>query len=588
MQNRCGITLPTKPLSKSYLHGASCHPLETLTLAEALENTAVKYPQKEAMIYYSINKKKDVLVFEEWQSKSRKIGAALKKLGINRGDNVAILAPNCNEFLIAAWGVLYIGATVVCLSYELKSGEDIFNKLSITKCRGLFIYNDNNPMTKQVLERLMNCDKGWYRYEYATPVVVTIGITFDGTKSYDQLLSISKQADVDDVIKNMFKQNCEDIAFIALTSGSTGAPKTVPINHQSILNAYYFSCKLRGGMDEGSIFFNDGPFTWLGGLMLPVSVVRLGVTGVSIHTSATVSERQTDFTLKCIKSERCTHIMAMAYLMYDIIKSDSEMKYSITSLETIFIGGQKVPINLVEGMRDVFKALTVVNLYGASEIGGAVVTTDICDPLVVDGRVTVGFPIPHAEVKLIDENGYIVPINQPGEVCLRGHNWVSKAFQDEHGWFHTGDIGEMDSAGRLYIFGRCKDMIKRGTLSIVTGPLEQTLATNESIEGVYVVGVPDERLYEEICACIEVKPGANLTAEDMRNWCDEVFTAEGTADGKSMAPKYFVFVDSFPLRPNGKLDRIQLRATAMKQLHLPYISDGFAHRDSNSTGLKAE
>ncbi|CAH1776280.1 unnamed protein product [Owenia fusiformis] len=509
---------------------------------------------------------KDVLVFEEWQSKSRKIGAALKKFGINRGDNVAILAPNCNEFLIAAWGVLYIGATVVCLSYELKSGEDIFNKIKSAKCRGLFIYNDNSPIANRVIERVVNQDNELN--ENTKPVIISIGKPFGNSNFYDDILLIPKQIEVDDVIRNMLQQNCEDDAFIVLTSGSSGSPKAVPISHQAMLNAYYFSCSLRGGIDDKSVFFNDRPLSWLGGLNLAVCVARIGVTGISIDTSTTVSEKQTEFLLECLKSEKCTHLMAMPYLMYDIIHSDSKTKYSIESLETIFVCGQKIPENLVEGMKHIFKGLTVVNAYGSSEIGGTMVTTAISEPLVVNGRVTVGFPVPHAEVKLIDENGYIVPINQPGEVCLRGHNWVSKAFQDEHGWFHTGDIGEMDSAGRLYIFGRCKDMIKRGTLSIVSGPLEQTLATNESIEGVYVVGVPDERLYEEICACIEVKPDANLTAEDMRNWCDEVFTEEGTADGKSMAPKYFVFVDSFPLRPNGKLDRIQLRATAMKQLCL--------------------
>ncbi|CAH1776279.1 unnamed protein product [Owenia fusiformis] len=566
MQSRCGITLPSKPLTKSHIHGASGLPLETLTLAEALENTAMEYPKKEAIIYHSINKAKDVMLFEEWQSKSRKIGAALKKFGINRGDNVAILVPNCNEFLIAAWGVLYIGATAVCLSYELKSGEDIFDKIKSAKCRGLFIYYDNSPMADRVLKRALDQDNGLH--EIGKPLIISIGKSFDGTHSFDNLLNIPSPAEVDDVIKNMFKLNCEDNAFIALTSGSTGTPKTVNMNHQALLNSFYFSCSLKGGMDEKSVFFNDRPLSWLGGLMLPVCVVKMGTTGVSIDTSTTVSGTQTEFILECMKSEGCTHIIAMPYLMYDIIHSDSNIKYSITSLKTIIVGGQKIPENLVQRMRDIFKGLTVANVYGSSEIGGPVVTTAISDPLVVDGRVTVGFPIPHAEVKLIDENGYIVPINQPGEVCLRGHNWVSKAFQDEHGWFHTGDIGEMDSAGRLYIFGRCKDMIKRGTLSIVTGPLEQTLATNESIEGVYVVGVPDERLYEEICACIEVKPDANLTADDMRSWCDEVFTAEGTADGISMAPKYFVFVDSFPLRPNGKLDRGQLKTLAMAQLKM--------------------
>ncbi|CAH1801842.1 unnamed protein product [Owenia fusiformis] len=566
MQSRFGITLPNKPLTRSHIHGASSIPLETVTLAEALDDTAMKYPQKEAIIYHSINKARDVMLFEEWQSKSRKIGAALKRLGINLGDNVAILAPNCNEFLIAAWGVFYIGATAVFLSYELKSGEDIISKIKSTKCRGLFIYNDSSSMANRVLEEVLNQDTGLHEIE--KPLIISIGKSFDGTHSFDDLLNTPTPAEVDDVIKNMFKINCEDSAFVALTSGSTGTPKIVNINHQAILNSFYYSCSLRGGMDEKSVIFNDRPLSWIGGLMMPVCAVKMGTTGVSIDTSTTVSGTQTEFILECIKSEGCTHMIAMPYLMYDIIHSDLKMKDTITSLETIFVGGQKVPENLVQGMRDIFKGLTVVNLYGSSEIGGTVLSTSISEPLVVDGCVTVGYPIPHTEVKLIDENGYVIPIGQHGEICLRGHNWVSKAFQDEHGWFHTGDIGEMDSAGRLYIFGRCKDMIKRGTLAIVTGPLEQTLATNERIEAVYVVGVPDERLYEEICACIEVKPDANLTADDMRSWCDEVFTAEGTADGISMAPKYFVFVDSFPLRPNGKIDRGQLKTLAMAQLHM--------------------
>ncbi|CAH1774020.1 unnamed protein product [Owenia fusiformis] len=550
------ITLPNAPLTRSYLYGAPKTPLVDMTLAEALNKTTEKYPEKIAITYLDPTQETShSMTFLEWQKSSKNLAASLKKMGITSRHHVAILAPNCKEFLIATWGLFYIGATAVFLSHELKSGEDILGKLKATKCKGLIIFNDDGPMVSSIIETILFDPK----CRVPTRFIVTIGqSTHDGIHSLQTLINSAREADLSNLERatggNLSGNND---AIVCFTAGTTGNPKAVPLNHVSLINAFTFILR-RFGIDDQQVFFNDRPLTWLGGFLSPLCAVLFGARVVSVDTSKTVNQHDTEFILGTMNREDVTHAMTLPYLLYDIVHFGEKSEYKLRHLKAIFVSGQMVPSNLVADMIAAYPNITAFNAYGNTETSGPIVTIFAGENLMQDGSVTVGLPIPHCEVKIIDSNDKITPINESGEVCLRGPNWVSRPYRDSEGWFRTGDIGKMSTNGRLFILGRCKDMIKRGTRSILPSYLETVIATHPSVESVCVVGVPDERLYEEICACIVVKAGATLTAEDMTSWCDEVFAAEGTADGMSMAPKYFIFVDSLPVATIGKIDRKNL------------------------------
>jgi len=249
-------------------------------------------------------------------------------------------------------------------------------------------------------------------------------------------------------------------------------------------------------------------------------------------------------------------------------------KFDLRSLRTGIMAGSPCPIETMKEVATKMHMSEVVIVYGQTELSPGVTMTTTRDPL--DKRVTtVGRVFPHTEIKIIDpETKKIIPRGEIGEICARGYMTMrcyynnptaTRQAKDEHGWVHTGDLGSFDPEGFVHIEGRLKDMVIRGGENIYPREIEEFLHQHPKIADVYVIGVPDEKYGEELMAWIKLEEGASLTEDEIRTY----------ADGKIARykiPRYYAFVDSFPITVSGKIQKFKMREMGIEMLGLQEVA----------------
>jgi fatty-acyl-CoA synthase len=269
---------------------------------------------------------------------------------------------------------------------------------------------------------------------------------------------------------------------------------------------------------------------------------------------------EAEATLKAIEAERCTALHGVPTMFIAMLDEPDFKQYDLTSLRTGIMAGAPCPIELMRRVIDEMNMADITIGYGMTETGPLSTQTLVDDPIEL--RVgTVGRALPHTEVKIVGEDGGIVPLDEPGELCVRGYNvmlgyWGDKEQGD---WMHTGDIATMDADGYVRIVGRSKDMLIRGGENVYPREIEDFLYTNPKIEQVEVVGVPDEKFGEEIAACIKLHEGEQSTEDEVRKFCRGKLA-------HFKIPRYVFFVDEFPMTVTGKVQKFILREQLTKEL----------------------
>jgi fatty-acyl-CoA synthase len=266
------------------------------------------------------------------------------------------------------------------------------------------------------------------------------------------------------------------------------------------------------------------------------------------------------FALKAIEKYKCYSYMASPTLFVDLVNHPERKKYDITSLKNTIVGASTVPTDLLIKMKTDLNLKKIIVGYGMTETSLLASQTVHTDSSISHQKAfeSIGRPIPFVEAKIINqETGKTIPLNNDGELCLRGFNILkeyydeplkSKEAFDKHGWFKTGDICSMDEDGFLYFKSRSKDIIIRGGTNIYPAEVEAFIRTNPKIIDACVFGIPDERLGEEVAVWIRIKPNTNFTLDELKLFCEGQIA-------KFKIPKYMKIVDAFPFNPNGKVMR---------------------------------
>jgi fatty-acyl-CoA synthase len=249
-------------------------------------------------------------------------------------------------------------------------------------------------------------------------------------------------------------------------------------------------------------------------------------------------------------------------------------RYDLSSLVRIGTGGASVPVSLIEQVTERIGA-SVCNFYGQTEASPFITKTLPDDPFELQAT-TVGLPLPHSEVKLVSPaNGGTVPLGARGECCCRGYQVMAGYYQmseqtraaiDSEGWLHTGDLATMDARGYLSIVGRLKEMVIRGGENIFPREIEEFLLRHPQVGEVYVVGVPDAFFGEELLAVVRLKEGVAVTEQDLRAFCKGQISHQ-------KVPRYFQFVDAFPMTASGKVQKFILRERAIQALGLQEVAN---------------
>jgi acyl-CoA synthetase (AMP-forming)/AMP-acid ligase II len=471
--------------------------------------------------------------------------------GIEPGDRAAIWSPNIWEWIVAALGLHAAGGVLVPLNTRFKGNEAAY-VLGKSRARMLFTVTDFLDVDYVDMLRSSGAE---------TPdlerIVVLRGAVPEGATSFADFLEGGSSVAAERSYEAMMAVEAGDLSDIIFTSGTTGKPKGVMTAHGQNLRAFRDWCDVVG-LRHGDRYLIVNPFFHAFGYK--AGILASLMMGVTIHPHAVFDVPQV---MQRVAAEQITMLPGPPTLYQSILNHPDLAKFDMSSLRLSVTGAAAIPVELILRMRAELSFETIITGYGLTESCGiATMCRHDDDPETIATRS--GRAIPGIEVLCVDEHGAEVPRGEPGEVVVRGYNVMQGYFDDEDetaatidadGWLHTGDIGEMDDRGYIWITDRMKDMFITGGFNAYPAEIENLLLAHEGIAQVAVVGIPDERMGEVGMAFVVPRPDVTLDPAEVVAW-----SREHMANFK--VPRRVAIVDSLPLNASGKVLKFELRDRA--------------------------
>ncbi len=542
-------TTPMRGLS--YASGTSEVPLLGETIGANLERTVAAFPDNEAMV--------DVPSARRWTYRQLDgdvdtLARALLARGIERGDRVGIWSPNCAEWVLVQYATAKIGAILVNVNPAYRSHELTF-ALNQSGIGLLFVASadQRSDYPTMVGEVESQCPR-------------LTGTVVIGTDDWASLLAVADEVDEVAVGERAAELSFDDPINIQYTSGTTGYPKGALLSHHNILNNGYFVGELLGYTDRDRICL-PVPFYHCFGMVMG----NLGATSHGACIVIPAPSFDPGATLKAVAAERCTSLYGVPTMFIAELGHQSVGTLDLSSLRTGIMAGSPCPVEVMKRVIAEMNMAEVAICYGMTETSPVSTQTRRDDD--IDRRTaTVGRVMPHLEMKVVDTaTGQPAEIGVPGELCTRGYSvmlgyWEDPASTaqaiDAARWMHTGDLAVMRDDGYVNIVGRIKDMVIRGGENIYPREVEEYLYSHPDIVDVQVVGVPDERYGEELCAWIQVRAGVDaLTPEDLKAFCSGRLA-------HFKVPRYVHIVTEFPMTVTGKVRKGEMRERSIEILGL--------------------
>ena len=536
----------------SYACGITDIPLKGETIGQNLRQIAAKFPERTALIseyqQYRAN-------YSEFLEQVEQVAKALMAHGIRRGDRVGIWSPNRYEWVLVQYATALMGAIMVNINpgYKLSGLRYALEQSRID----LLIASSHFRKTdyiKMLDELRPDC-----LYPKQTVIIDRDWATF---------LSSASQVSDARLAEREASLQFDDPVNIQYTSGTTGYPKGATLSHHNILNNGFFIGE-RLKYTEKDIVCLPVPFYHCFGMVL-------GNMAIVTHGACIVIPGEffdPEQVLQTVENERCTSLYGVPTMFIAELDLPDFAKYNLKSLRTGIMAGAPCPIDTMRKVQSLMNMTEICVCYGMTETSP--VSTESCTDDPLELRVTtVGTVHPHVEIKIIDpESGAIVPRGTAGELCTRGYSVMlgywdnpedTKAIIDETRWLHSGDIAVMDENGYVSIVGRIKDLIIRGGENISPKEIEDFLIVHEGVSDVQVIGVYSEKYGEEVMVWIKPRPGYNVSAESLHTYCKgRIATFK--------IPRYWKFVDAFPMTVTGKIRKIEMREISEKELGLDLL-----------------
>src|SRR3954466_15174617 len=529
---------------RSYASGVASKPLIGETIGENLERAVARFGDREALVV----RHQDVrLTYAELDAQVNALARGLLGAGLVKGDRVGIWAPNCAEWVLVQFATAKAGIVLVNVNPAYRTTE-LDYALRQSGCRMLvaaraFKTSDYAAMIDEVRADLPELEQ----------VVLLDSPEWDALRAGDG--PAPDLADLD----------CDEPINIQYTSGTTGFPKGATLSHHNILNNGYFvgqGC----AYDETDRVCIPVPFYHCFGMVM-------GNLGCVTHGATMVIPEagfEPEAVLATVQEERCTSLYGVPTMFIAELSHPRFAEYDLSSLRTGIMAGSPCPIEVMKKGQSVMHMPEVTICYGMTETSPVSTQSLLDDP--IEKRVsTVGRVHPHLEVKLIDPaTGRTVERGEPGELLTRGYSVMAGYWNDpertaeavdEHRWMHTGDLATMDEDGYLNIVGRSKDMVIRGGENVYPREVGEFLYGHEDVTDVQVVGVPDIRYGEELCAFVILREGAHTTPEALQDFCRGRIA-------RYKVPRYVHIVDAFPMTVSGKVQKFKLREQAIEELRL--------------------
>ena len=544
-------------MALSYVHGASTQPLIGKTIGALFDETCAAHPDTLALV---VRHQGVRWTYAELKDRVDAFAAGLLALGLEPGDRVGIWAPNCAEWTITQFATAKAGLILVNINpaYRLSEAEYAINKVA---CRALVIAVRHK--TSEYLGMVRELREGGRLP--SVEAVITIGDDpHRGCQSFPHIEGTAKRADRARLVEIGPTLQFDDPINVQFTSGTTGFPKGATLSHHNILNNGHFVAEAIG-LRPGDRLCIPVPLYHCFGMVM-------GNLGCVTHAATMIYPGEAFeplAVLQAVAEERCQALYGVPTMFIAMLAHPDFAAFDLSSLRTGVMAGSPCPIEVMRQVIDRMHMPEVTIAYGMTETSPVSFQSGTDDSL--DRRVsTVGRVQPHLEVKVVDADGRIVPRGEPGELCTRGYSVMLGYWDDDErtaeaidraGWMHTGDLATLDDEGFCNIVGRIKDMVIRGGENVYPREIEEFLYRHPAIQDVQVIGVPDAKYGEEICAWIVLKPGEALETEAVREFCRGQIA-------HYKIPRHIRFVEGFPTTVTGKVQKFAMRDAMIAELDL--------------------
>jgi fatty-acyl-CoA synthase len=534
---------------RSYACAPGSMPLLGETITQNLFNTCQSFPGREALV--SVHQNYRATYGQLWEQVET-VAKAFLAIGVQKGDRVALWAPNCFEWVLVQYATARIGVILVNVNPAYRSSELAYvlgqSETSVIISAVSF---KGSSYKNMINEAKWSCEH--------------LRETIYLNENWENFLSLAKQTS-DEQLKAVEQSvQFDEPINIQYTSGTTGFPKGVTLSHHNLLNNGHFIGKRLNYSEQDRVCIPVPFYHCFGMVIGNLCCTSLGACMVIPSESFEPLK-----VLEAVQNEKCTSLYGVPTMFIAELQLPEFSKFDLTSLRTGVMAGSPCPIEVMKQVQSKMHMTEVEICYGMTETSP--VSTQTCIGTPLEKQVsTVGTVQDHLEIKIIDpETGEVLERNMPGELCTRGYSvmlgyWnnvkATNEAIDQARWMHTGDLAVMDDEGYINIVGRIKDMILRGGENIYPREIEEFLYTHEAIEDVQVIGVPSEKYGEEVMAWVKIKTNHIITPEHLDEFCQEKIA-------RYKIPRYWKFVSSFPMTVTGKIRKVEMREMAIEELGL--------------------
>ncbi|HWE45462.1 MAG TPA: AMP-binding protein [Caulobacteraceae bacterium] len=551
----------------SLVRGADVPPLLEATIGAAFDDAVRRWPRHEALVSVHQGAR---FTFAELGRRVDAVAAAFVALGMEKGDRVGVWAPNCAEWTITQFAAAKAGLILVTINPAYRPHELVFtlNKVEVKAlvCASRFKTSDYPAMVETAAPDVASQSPRALRSKFlpALRYLIKIGGPARGPfMDFDDLYGLAGEdhrARLTTITADLDRNDAINIQF---TSGTTGSPKGATLSHRNILNNGRF-VGLAQGLGEGDRLCIPVPlYHCFGMVMGNLACITLGAT--MVYPAAGFDPLAT---LEILATEKCTAVYGVPTMFIAMLEHPQFASFDLSTLRTGVMAGAPCPVEVMKKVIDRMHARDITIAYGMTETSPVSFQSAPDDPL--DRRVsTIGRVQPHLEVKIVDPEGATVPRGERGELCTRGYSVMIGYWDDAEktasvlrdGWMHTGDLATLDADGYANIVGRLKDMIIRGGENISPREIEDFLFTHPKIEDVQIVGVPDPKFGEAVCAWIRLRTGETADADEIAAFCRDRIA-------HYKVPQHIRFVAAFPMTVTGKVQKFEIRQAMIAELGL--------------------
>ncbi len=538
-----------------------------ITVGELLDEIAFKYPDNEAIvdIHKGIR-----LTYKELLNKIEQLARGFLRIGLKKGDHVALWSPNRWEWIVTQFALAKIGAVLVSVdtNYRLTELEYLLRQSDANTL--IFTEGLKGKEYIEIIQKIcpeidhysdkLNC----VNLPELKQLILISESEIDGMLNWKKLFEMGEEISREIFVEKASLSQPEDIITILYTSGTTGSPKGVMSTHFGVINTTLRSAENQRLTERDRLCLSVPLSHMFGSICVTLAAIIKGAT-IVIPSETFDPEK----ILNAIEKERCTALYGSPNAFISLMDNPAYRNFNTKSLRTGITGGAQCPIELMKRIVEEMGVKEIVIGYGQTEASSWITMTHPDDPLEL--RVsTVGRPLPGVELKIIDpSSGHEVQRGSIGEICSRGFNMkgyykmpvaTARAI-DPDGWLHTGDLGSLEENGYLMITGRLKEVINKGGEIIYPIEIEEILSGHPKILNIQIFGVPDKESGEEIASWVKLKDGVELRPEELLQFFREKLPA-------SHVPRYLKIVSEFPMTPLGKIQKFKMREMTIKEYKL--------------------